>query len=235
MCSSDLPMAVSWNTAPAAVEPQRSAEIFPDQPPPRYALDEAGSPPPIEPPPSAEAAEAASDRPAADAGAIAPRVELADVRLSIDDRGRAWGIARFELVARDPVVQLQLPPGMRLFDALVDAQVPVPAAPSLAGGRNTWELRLHDVRWPRSLMVVFAGDLGPGLADGAPVELPAPTIVGLPCVRMLWMLSAPRGMLLRVGDPGRVVDEDALAAERAAGEQRLAADFERAKIGRAHV
>ena len=228
MIDDTVPMVVSWNTAQAAAEPQRSAEIFPDQPAPRYVLEEPGSTPPIEPPPAAEAAETAADRPPAEAGAIAPRVELADVRLAIDDRGRAWGIARFELVARDPVVQLQLPPGMRLFDALVDGQVPVPATPSAAGGRNTWELRLHDVRWPRSLMVVFAGDLGPGLADGTPVELPAPTIVGLPCARMLWMLSAPRGMLLRVGEPGRVVDEAALAAERAAAERRLAADFERA-------
>jgi hypothetical protein len=77
-------------------------------------------------------------------------------------------------------------------------------------------------------MVVFAGDLGPGLAGGTPVELPAPAIMGLPCARMLWTLTAPRGMLLRVGEPARVVDGAALAAERAAAEARLAADFERA-------
>jgi hypothetical protein len=110
----------------------------------------------------------------------------------------------------------------------VDGHALVPGVPSLSGQSNEWELRLHDVRWPRSLVVVFAGELGARLVEGAPVELPAPTIVGLPCTRVVWTLRAPRGLALRVAEPAVVVDAAMIAAERKAALGRLEADFDRA-------
>ena len=239
-----VPLAISWNTAPGTAVLNRSAQRFADEPAPDYALDEpgefAGIPGgrPDEPRDAGAVAEAVDD-PAPATGSTAaapapatrdqqgPRVELADVQLNVEDRGRAWGLARFDIVTNDPVVRLQLPQGMRLFDAFVDGHALVPGVPSLSEQANVWELRLHDVRWPRSLLVVFAGDLGGRLAEGAPLEVQPPLIVGLPCTRLLWTLRTPRGMPLRVAEPAIVVGADALASERAAAMRRLTGDFER--------
>jgi hypothetical protein len=230
-----VPMTVSWNSAAGSTILDRSAELFADERPPAYVLDEqpagdaAVTPAPAQGRP-ADGAGAAE----ADAAILAaseskgPRVELADIEFNVEERGRAWGLARFEMLGQDPLVRLRLPPGMRLFDAFVDGHALVPGVPSLSGQANEWELRLHDVRWPRSLVVVFAGELGGRLAEGAPVELPAPSIVGLPCTRVLWTLNAPRGLTLRVAEPAIVVDAAMVAAERKAAIGRLEADFDRA-------
>jgi len=231
-----VPMAISWNTTPGTTAFNRSAQLFADEPAPVYVLDErseSAAQPQMENP-RAGGAEPVDEGAVADVPAsvtrdqLGPRVELADVQLNVEDRGRAWGLARFEIVADNPVLRLQLPPGMRLFDALVDGHALVSGVPSLSGQANVWELRLHDVRWPRSLLVVFAGDLGGRLVEGAPLEVQPPLIVGLPCTRLLWTLRSPRGLPLRVAEPAVVVDADALAAERAAAVQRLAGDFARA-------
>ena len=226
-----VPMAVSWNSAARSTILDRSTELFADERPPVYVLDDE----PAADPSSAQGRPAdATGAAEADAAILAaseskgPRVELADIEFNVEERGRAWGLARFEMLGQDPLVRLRLPPGMRLYDAFVDGHALVPGVPSLSGQSNEWELRLHDVRWPRSLVVVFAGELGARLVEGAPVELPAPTIVGLPCTRVVWTLRAPRGLALRVAEPAVVVDAAMIAAERKAALGRLEADFDRA-------
>jgi hypothetical protein len=227
-----VPMAVSWNSTAGSTMLDRSTELFADERPPIYVLDDESS--------TADSAPA-QDRSAAGVGAAeadeailaasdskGPRVELADIEFNVEERGRAWGLARFDMLGQDPLVRLLLPPGMRLYDAFVDGHALVPGVPSLSGQSNEWELRLHDVRWPRSLVVVFAGELGNRLAEGAPVELPAPAIVGLPCTRVVWTLRAPRGLALRVAAPAIVVDATMITAERKAAIGRLEADFDRA-------
>jgi len=47
-------------------------------------------------------------------------VELLDVRFATDDRGKAGGVARIDLVPSSRLVRLQLPAGMRLFEVFVD-------------------------------------------------------------------------------------------------------------------
>jgi hypothetical protein len=228
-----VPMAVTWNSTAGSTTLDRSADLFADERPPVYVLDDepdAAVNPALPQNPPAEASDAAE----ADAAILAaseskgPRVELADIEFHVEERGRAWGLARFEMLGQDPLVRLRLPPGMRLYDAFVDGHALVPGVPSLSGQSNEWELRLHDVRWPRSLIVVFAGELGNRLVDGAPVELPAPTIVGLPCTRVVWTLRSPRGLALRVAEPAIVVDAAMITAERKAAIGRLQADFDRA-------
>lgn len=229
-----VPMSVSWNSTAGSTMLDRSTELFADERPPVYALDD-------EPATDADVKTPPQDQPAAGAGAAeadeailaaseskGPRVELADIEFNVEERGRAWGLARFEMLGQDPLVRLRLPPGMRLYDAFVDGHALVPGVPSLSGRSNEWELRLHDVRWPRSLVVVFAGELNARIAEGAPVELPAPAIVGLPCTRVVWTLRAPRGLTLRVAEPAIVVDATMITAERKAAIGRLEADFDRA-------
>jgi hypothetical protein len=100
--------------------------------------------------------------------------------------------------------------------------------PSLPHGKNAWSVRLLDVRWPRSVLAVFAGELATRLVDGGPLVLPAPAVIGLPCDQTLWTLHVPDGVSLRVAEPARVVDEAGLSRERHAAVLRLEGDFERA-------
>jgi hypothetical protein len=222
-----VPMVVSWNARPGQLSADRSIEVFPDQPAPDYALEE----PRDEDTPTATGdaspvPNAASTT--ADAAAPRPRVELADIQLTIDDRGRAWGTARFELLAAGPVVSLRLPPGMRLFEVFVDGRIADASLPNLPAAGTVWDVRLHDVRWPRSLVAVFAGDLGRRLADGMPIQIEPPRLVGLPCSRLLWTLIPPPGLMIRVAEPAEVVAAGLLEAEREAAIGRLDEDFQRA-------
>jgi len=152
------------------------------------------------------------------------RVELADVSLVLDQRGRCWGSVRFDVVTGRPLLRLSLPAGLRLFETLVDGR-PANAVPRDDG---TWEISLLTTRWPRSVLAVFAGDMGSQAGDGKPFEIGAPVLAGLPCMRMLWTVRTPEGEVLRVADSARVVAEDAYRSERAAAFDRLAPDFKQA-------
>ncbi len=179
------------------------------------------------PRPTADSEPAAETR---DAGVIAPaprrreRVELADVSLVLDQRGRCWGSVRFDVVTAKPLLRLSLPAGMRLFETLVDGR-PANAVPRDDG---TWEISLLATQWPRSVLAVFAGDMGAQAGDGKPFEIGAPALDGLPCMRTIWAVRTPGGEVLRVADPARVVTEERYREERQAAFGRLAPDFTQA-------
>jgi mRNA-degrading endonuclease toxin of MazEF toxin-antitoxin module len=211
-----LPLAVRWRASrglrlslPDHVKPLGAEDledwlqIPPGEPGPAYMLAreqdaEAGAP-----------AESAADR-APPAGAVDVGVALAMVKLAIDHRGRGWGLVRFDLVTQDPVLLLELPAGLRLFDVRVDGRE-VTAMPR---ANSTWEVRLHDVTWPRTLVAVFAGTLSGPLADGKPIRLEPPRLVGLPMASVVWSLAMPPGFLVRVSDPARPIDQAALGIEQ---------------------
>jgi hypothetical protein len=151
-------------------------------------------------------------------------VESTIVHLAIDDAGRIWGLARFELVAADPVVRLRFPAGFRLFDLLVDGRE-LQAVPA---GANAWDVRLHDVRWPRSILAVFAGQAAAADAGGA-IRLEPPSVDGLECREVLWRIDAPGDMQVRVAEPARVVGVGAWRQAQAAVRGRVA-DLFRAAI-----
>lgn len=224
------PTVVAWNESlPASTRPttqDRFWQVRSDERPPLYTLRPAADDEPAAP----VAIEAAP--PAAVAATGEPRVELADVEVTFQDRGRAWGRARFDVVTNDRVVRLALPAGMRLFAAFIDGQptMPtVPAGPAPAGnGGECWDITLHDVRWPRSIEVVYAGSLGAALDDDGPIVVAAPTLVGLPCVRRVWTLRAPREAVVRVADPARSIGPAALRQHRKEALAAVTADFERA-------
>jgi hypothetical protein len=228
------PVLVTWRgddgTAvtvrqPDAPPADRMVEHAVGRPAPRYAIAAAAAGPAGDS--AQEPAQATTLPPVADA-TIRPRVELADIHLMADERGRAWGMVRFDLVAATPELHIALPPGMRLFDLLIDGHAAGTAVPSLPHGKNAWSVRLLDVRWPRSVLAVFAGELATRLVDGGPLVLPAPAVIGLPCDQTLWTLHVPDGVSLRVAEPARVVDEAGLSRERHAAVLRLEGDFERA-------
>jgi hypothetical protein len=130
-------------------------------------------------------------------------VNLTRVDLAIDRRGRCRGLVRFDLVAPQPSLTLRLPSGMRLFDVRVDGRE-VTATPREG---SAWEVRLHDMSWPRTLVAVISGAVGGRFADGEPIRLEPPTIDGLGSGPVLWALETPSGFRLRVSMPSRVVGE----------------------------
>jgi predicted pyridoxine 5'-phosphate oxidase superfamily flavin-nucleotide-binding protein len=207
-------------------------ELVRGDPSPDYILTPS---PTVAPPTEAEsAAESAAVAPPDERATVGVgRVELADIRLAVDERGRAWGLACFELVSAERVVRIQLPRSWRLFDAVVDGRSVDCSVPTAPLSDNVWEMRLLDVDRPRSVVALFAGDLfmgdaGRRLLDGEPLALAPPAIVGLPCRQVIWTVQAPADISLRVAAPARIVAADALQAERRAAQQRLEADFQQA-------
>jgi hypothetical protein len=130
-------------------------------------------------------------------------VDLTRVDLAIDRRGRCRGLVRFDLVAPQPVVTLRLPAGMRLFDVRVDGRE-VTAAPR---DGSAWDVRLHDISWPRTLVAVISGSVGGRFADGEPIRLEPPIIDGLEPGHVLWSIETPVGFRVRVSMPSRAVGE----------------------------
>lgn len=206
-------------------------ELTAESPAPDYRL--VGVPfVPLEPVPEPVAqagaqagATAEADAESAPAG---PRLELVDTHLAIDARGRGWGTARLDLVVSDPVVRVSLPPGMRPFKVFVDGRAVTDPRPAGTAAAPLWEVRLLDVRWPRSLEVVFAGDVGTAVEGGRLTRLEAPGIDGLTAVASLWTIAVPRGVSVRVAPPATVVDPAAAQLQRTAALDRLGNDFARA-------
>jgi hypothetical protein len=213
----NTPLVVSWSRRGRAAE--TTVEVPVDAQGPTYELDDD---------PPAEFRSAAAPTPA---DAAAPRgedrVEQTLVSLAIDGRGRARGIARLDLVTSRPTIRLRLPPRTRLYDALVDGR----EATTRPVTAEVWEVPLHEADWPRSLMLVFAGDLGPTIGTGQAVRLAAPAVEGLPCGDVLWQVDPPPGAALRVAEPARPLAGADWEQAVAAGRERVAAAFSRAASG----
>jgi hypothetical protein len=207
------PLTVAWTRGPQAVTER--AEVPPGAVGPEYDLGEEAAPAPA---PDGAAAPAAPplDRVAS--------VERVLVTAALDDRGRVRGIARYDVVSARSTIRLRLPPRSRLFDVLVDGQ-DVDARPIAT---DAWEVQLHDAAWPRSIMVVFSGDLDPTLGAGQPIKLLPPMIEDVPCGEVLWTIDAPAGRMLRVAEPARQFDEQAWLAALGAARDRIDAAFSRA-------
>jgi hypothetical protein len=222
------PVVMAWNESLPASTQDRSWQMRSDERPPLYTLRPAADEEPAAP----VAVETAP--PAAAAPAGEPRVELADVELTFQDRSRAWGRARFDVVTNERTVRLALPRGMRLFDAFVDGQPTMPAVPTGdtptegAAGGERWDITLHDVRWPRAIEIVYAGSPGGEPDDDGPIVIAAPSVVGLPCVRCVWTLRAPRDALVRVADPAHSIGSAAVRRQRESALTAISSDFERA-------
>jgi len=131
-------------------------------------------------------------------------LELTAIDLAIDPRGRSWGLVRFELIAPQAVVTIRIPNGLRLFDVRVDGREAV-ATPR---GADAWDVRLHDIAWPRTVVAVVAGTVGARLDSGGPILLEPPRIDGLSSRRVTWSLDTPPGFEIRVSEPARVLGEE---------------------------
>jgi len=130
-------------------------------------------------------------------------------------------------VAADPLIRIQLPAGMRLFDVFIDGRVvndAVPARSTIAD--NAWEVRLLDVGWPRSIVAVFHGELLERLPVDGVLDIPAPSIVGLPCRRSAWILELPEGVSARSLGPAVEVGAETLLRERQSALEALVPEFE---------
>jgi hypothetical protein len=136
-------------------------------------------------------------------------------------------MARFEVVASEPVVRMRFPAGTRLFDVLVDGR----EAHAVPVESSVWDVRLHDVRWPRSILAVFAGEVGSSVDSGDATLIEPPRLEGLPCRDMLWTIDAPAGMRVRVAEPARVVDAGVWRVAQAEVQRRISAVFAAAVEG----
>jgi hypothetical protein len=194
-------------------------EVFDDEPGPEYVLEKTEAQP-------VSVAAGSIEDVAAPTEPGASYVEGTDVFLAIDGRGRARGAVRFDLVTTDATLRLRLPQGMRLYDVLVDG-TDVATVPRAA---DTWELRLHDMAWPRTVLAIFAGEVGGGFAEGRPISLPPPAVVGLPTGDVLWTVTPPPGFELRLSEPARTLGAAAQAAARRAVTLRQGERFERALL-----
>ena len=143
--------------------------------------------------------------------------ELADIRFGYNERGKAWGVVRWDVIPAATVLRMQFPQGMRPFEVFVDDH-PVRSTPT---GGNEYQIRLLEAGLPRSIVAIFAGDVPRGLSNGLVQRLSAPTLVGLPARQTIWTLAAPSGFILRVASPSQVVSSDALAIERLLAVERL--------------
>jgi hypothetical protein len=216
------PLVVGWRA-----EPDVRAEIRPaeggDAAAATVELRDGDAAPEYEILPSSAAAPAARPARVASAPLAAgpSRIERAETFLALDARGRVRGAVRFDLAAADVDVRLRLPAGMRLFDVIVDG-VETVAEPV---GDGAWGVRLHDVRWPRSILAMFAGELGPDAVDGAPLSIAAPAIEGLPQPAMLWTIRPPAGCDVAVAAPARPLDASRLAEFRESQEAAIDSGF----------
>jgi hypothetical protein len=211
----DTPLVVSWSRR--GQPPITTLEVPAGAEPPEYALENE---PPVATAP-VDVVEVA--RPAAATARVEDRVEQAVVTLTIDDRGRLRGVARFDLVTARQSLRLRLPARMRLFDALIDGRQ-ANVQPETA---DAWEVQLHAADWPRTLMLLFTGELDAAGGAGAVIRLPAPTIEGLACDAVLWQVEPPPGMRLRVAEPAVPLVGDAWARAIGAGRERVASAFAR--------
>lgn len=189
--------------------------------PPRLKMKSRERPTDSGPPGEESRTDAANAPPVAADATEAGRAELIDCRMVIDDGGRVWGGVRFDLMPTDPLLRIQLPSGLRLFEAFVDGRPADSATPVQAAGRDSWEIRLHDIRWPRSVVVIFAGEIGEPVRSGAPFTLEPPGIVGLPARRTLWSLHVPDSLAVRVAEPARLLGANDAAANRAEAVRRM--------------
>ena len=220
--------ATAEDGAAGSVPRMGQFELVTGEQPPRYVLESSPVPSAStedDVPPAAKPAEPVADG--------AGRVELADIRLAVDERGRVWGLACFELVPAEQLVRLELPRSWRLFDAVVDGRSVDSVVPASSSSDNIWDLRLSDAGRPRTIVALFAGellvgDLGRRLLDGEPLALAPPNIVGLPCRQVIWTVQVPAGISLRVAAPAKVGTAAVLQTERRAAQERLGDDFQRA-------
>lgn len=158
----------------------------------------------------------------------APRVELLEVRFATDERGKAWGVARVDLVPTRRLVRMQLPAGMRLFEVFVDEH-PLRARPV---GEAAWELELIDVSRPRTIQVIFAGDIDEQMVSGRPLRLEPPKFPGIPTREVLWMIRGPRGLDMRLLAPSVESSAEVFEATRQQATARLKATLRRSLEGR---
>mgnify|MGYP001557406931 CR=1 FL=1 len=174
---------------------------------------------------ASKAAPASGDMPAATGQPSPSRaaVELADIEIVIDERGRLSGIGRFDLTTSRAEVGLRLPEGFRLFELLVDGREVQPAVPDRQGPDDVWRIPLRASLWPREIVVVFVGEIGIEAMQGEPVSFEPPLLTELPIERMIWTLDYPashsplvagEGRTARPAEAGRIRGEASAAIDR---------------------
>lgn len=226
----NAPIEVSWAAWPtfdvdvaAAAVPvggdRTIVEVRPGEPGPEYALVETRASDPREQRP-AQADAAARATPAEDG------IAAAEVLVVADGGERVRCLARFEVTTSRSSLGVVLPPGVRLFAALVDGR----EARADPEGAEAWRVSLDVAPWPRAIALLYAGDLGGRLDGGEPILLEPPRLQGLACGDLLWTVDIPADFGLRVVQPGSVLDASGVEAARAAMRSRVEAAFAAAGV-----
>ena len=136
-------------------------------------------------------------------GEFRAAVELADIEIVLDERGRLSGIGRFDLLTSQAAVGLRIPDGFRLFELLIDGREVQPAAPGREGPDDVWTIALRPSPWPREIVAVFTGEVAAEVLGGEPVLFEPPMLTGLPTKRVIWTVDYPSRLSPRVAGAGR--------------------------------
>lgn len=217
----DGPLAVRWRwEGESAGLGTGTADVLPGDLPPAYERVEAAPSEPGASPPRTVGADAP-----ATAASRADAVDRTEVVVAIDEQGRMRGVARLEVFTDDEALELNLPPDTRLFDVLVDGR----RAHAVPRADDTWLVPLHRVAWPRSILLLFEGDLGPAVTTGGHARLIPPRLVGVGGDSpVLWEVRIPAGTMMRPHAPATLLDEAAWTEALEAARPLLETDFARA-------
>lgn len=129
----------------------------------------------------------------------AAMVELVDIEMVVDERGRISGVGRFDLSTTASNVRMRLPEGFRLFELLLDGRQVQPRVPNQKTPADIWTIPVRGGPWPHELLLVFVGELGEELFRGEPVSFALPEILDLPVERKLLTIKSSKSQVLRIG------------------------------------
>jgi hypothetical protein len=146
-------------------------------------------------------------------GLPAALVERAELVTRVAQSGRSQSVARYDLKTKATLIEIELPPGARLWTIFLDGQ---PTKPQKEGERLLLTLPAQSEATRRTLQVVYESELSRlGLSGNIAAEAPQILLrvnaddeaVAIPQVNLAWTLVVPSGYVIRRADGTVFTDE----------------------------
>lgn len=146
-------------------------------------------------------------------GLPAALVERAELVTRVAQAGRSQSVARYDLKTKATLIEIELPPGAKLWTIFLDGQ---PTKPQKEGDRLLLTLPAQSEAIGRTLQVVYEAKQSPlGLSGSIAAEAPqillrvdpADEAVAIPQANLAWTLVVPSGYMIRRADGTVFTDE----------------------------